>query len=87
MLTAGVDAENKREELGGGGREQRLEARYKNHIGELNLRECMQRVGGGKVFSRERERMLREISSNNISIKRKSRCELQSFRSLFLSIF
>lgn len=86
MLTAGVDAENKREELGGGG-EQRLEARYKNHIGELNLRECMQRVGGGKVFPRERERMLREISSNNISIKRKSRCELQSFRSLFLSIF
>ena len=86
MLTAGVDAENKREELGG---EQRLEAR-RNHIGEtkLNLRECVQRVGGGKMFSKHRERERENVArniSNNISIKRKSRFDYL-FRSLF-SIF
>lgn len=83
MLTAGVDAENKREELGG---EQRLEAR-RNHIGEtkLNLRECVQRVGGGKMFSKHRERERENVArniSNNISIKRKSRFDYL-FRSLF----
>lgn len=83
MLTAGVDAENKREELGG---EQRLEAR-RNHIGEikLNLRECVQRVGAGKMFSKHREKERENVArniSNNISIKRKSRFDYL-FRSLF----